>query len=129
MQYSDSIDQSVQVLKQGNNSLYTNEWLLADTKTNEVAMFELGTHQSRLWRSSKNEWFGGTTGFYWGCNNAKDLQVRLETVPPPATSVPIGTVPMLDVVSPLAFMIAIPTPTAPAPSPTPIARAESSRFV
>jgi hypothetical protein len=34
-----------------------------------------------LWRSSKNEWFGGTTGFYWGCNNAKDLQVRLETVP------------------------------------------------
>ena len=44
-------------------------------------MFELGTHKSRLWRSSKNEWFGGTTGFYWGCNNAKDLQVRLETVP------------------------------------------------
>jgi Phospholipase B len=81
LQYSDSIDQSVQILKQGNNGLYTNEWLLADTKTNEVAMFELGTHQSRLWRSSKNEWFGGTTGFYWGCNNAKDLQVRLETVP------------------------------------------------
>ncbi len=44
-------------------------------------MFELGTHKSRLWRSSKNEWFGGTAGFYWGCNNAKDLQVRLETVP------------------------------------------------
>jgi len=81
LQYSDSIDQSVQILKQGNNGLYTNEWLLADIKTNEVAMFELGTHQSRLWRSSKNEWFGGTTGFYWGCNNAKDLQVRLETVP------------------------------------------------
>ncbi len=81
LQYSDSIDKTVQILKQGNNGLYTNEWLLADTKINEVAMFELGTHQSRLWRSSKNEWFGGTTGFYWGCNNAKDLQVRLETVP------------------------------------------------
>ena len=44
-------------------------------------MFELGTHKSRLWQSNKNEWFGGTAGFYWGCNNAKDLQVRLETVP------------------------------------------------
>src|SRR5262249_44410481 len=24
---------------------------------------------------------GGTEGFYWGCNNTKDLQVRLETIP------------------------------------------------
>ena len=81
LQYGDSIDKAVEILRQGNNGLYTNEWLLADTKTNEIAMFELGTHKSRLWRSSKNEWFGGTAGFYWGCNNAKDLQVRLETVP------------------------------------------------
>jgi len=81
LQYADSIDQAVEILKQGNNGLYTNEWLLADTKTNEIAMFELGTHKSRLWRSSKNEWFGGTAGFYWGCNNAKDVQVRLETIP------------------------------------------------
>jgi hypothetical protein len=43
-------------------------------------MFELGTHKSKLWRSSKDEWFGGTKGFYWGCNNAKDLDVRLETM-------------------------------------------------
>ena len=43
-------------------------------------MFELGTHKSKLWRSSKDEWFGGTEGFYWGCNNGKDLDVRLETV-------------------------------------------------
>jgi hypothetical protein len=81
LQYGDSIDDAVRILRQGNNGLYTNEWLLADTKTNEIAMFELGTHQSRLWRSSRNEWFGGTAGFYWGCNNAKDLKVRLETVP------------------------------------------------
>ena len=80
LQYGDSIDTAVAILRQGNNGLYTNEWLLADTKTNEIAMFELGTHKSRLWKSSKNEWFGGTAGFYWGCNNAKDLQVRLETV-------------------------------------------------
>jgi Phospholipase B len=81
LQYGDSIDQAVEILRQGNNGLYTNEWLLADTKTNEIAMFELGTHKSRLWRSSRDEWFGGTPGFYWGCNNAKDMQVRLETVP------------------------------------------------
>ena len=43
-------------------------------------MFELGTHKNKLYRSSKNEWFGGTEGFYWGCNNTKDLEVRLETI-------------------------------------------------
>ncbi|WP_165225318.1 C45 family autoproteolytic acyltransferase/hydolase [Aquisphaera insulae] len=81
VQYADSIDGAVKILGEGNNGLYSNEWLLADTKTNEIAMFELGTHKSKLWRSSKGEWFGGTPGFYWGCNNAKDLQVRLETEP------------------------------------------------
>ncbi|MBI1914149.1 MAG: hypothetical protein HYS12_05340 [Planctomycetes bacterium] len=81
LQYADSIDGAVAILKKDNNGLYTNEWLLADIKTNEVAMFELGTHKSKLYRSSKNEWFGGTEGIYWGCNNVKDLQVRLETIP------------------------------------------------
>jgi hypothetical protein len=79
VQYADSIDKAVDILQKSNNGLYTNEWLLADIKTNEIAMFELGTHKSRLWRSSKNEWYGDTPGFYWGCNNVKDLDVRLET--------------------------------------------------
>src|SRR5262249_51151469 len=60
--------------------LYTNEWLFADIKTNEIAMFELGTDKSRMWRSSKNEWVAGTAGFYWGCNNVKDVDVFKETV-------------------------------------------------
>jgi hypothetical protein len=80
LQYADNIDKAVEVLKDANNGLYTNEWLLADTKTGEIAMFELGTHRSKLYRSSKDEWFGGTEGFYWGCNNTKDLDVRMETV-------------------------------------------------
>lgn len=80
LQYADSIDKAVAILEEGNNGLYTNEWLLGDIKTNEIAMFELGTHTSKLYRSSKNEWYGGTEGFYWGCNNTKDLQVRLETI-------------------------------------------------
>ena len=81
LQYGDSIDAVVKTLTEGNNGLYTNEWLIGDTKTNEIAMFELGTKATKLWRSSKNEWFGGTEGFYWGCNNTKDLNVRLETIP------------------------------------------------
>ncbi|MGH7225455.1 MAG: hypothetical protein ACRELF_19720, partial [Gemmataceae bacterium] len=80
LQYADSIDKAVEILKESNNGLYTNEWLLGDIKTNEIAMFELGTHKNKLYRSSKNEWYGGTEGFYWGCNNTKDLQVRMETI-------------------------------------------------
>lgn len=78
LQYAESIDQAVEILRDKNNGLYTNEWLLADTKTNEIAMLELGTHRTKLMRSSKGEWFGGTEGFYWGCNNVKDIEVRLD---------------------------------------------------
>jgi hypothetical protein len=81
IQYSESIDEVVKTLSTRNNGLYANEWLIADIKTNEIAMFELGTRKSKLWRSSKDEWFGGTPGFYWGCNNAKDRSVRLEASP------------------------------------------------
>jgi hypothetical protein len=83
IQYGGDIDQVVQYLTDKNNGLYTNEWLLGDAKTNEIALFELGTYKTRLYRSSKNDWFGGTEGFYWGDNNAKDLSVRLEENPDP----------------------------------------------
>lgn len=83
IQYGGNIDEVVQLLSARNNGLYTNEWLLGDAKTNEIAMFELGTYKTRLYRSSKHDWFGGTEGFYWGDNNAKDLAVRLEESPDP----------------------------------------------
>ena len=83
IQYGGNVDEVVAQLGTRNNGLYTNEWLIGDAKTNEIAMYELGTARTKLWRSSKNEWFGGTEGFYWGDNNAKDLQVRLEYVPDP----------------------------------------------
>ena len=79
-QYGDSIDRCVEILSASNNGLYTNEWLIGDTKTNEIAMFELGTDKSKLWRSSRNEWVSGTMGFYWGCNNTKDVDVLKDTV-------------------------------------------------
>ena len=83
IQYSDNIDDVVRILSAQNNGLYTNEWIMGDAKTNEIAIFDLGTNHTKLWRSSKNEWFGDTPGFYWGDNNAKDLDVRLETYSDP----------------------------------------------
>lgn len=88
IQYGDSIDAVVKLLSDRNNGLYANEWLLGDLNTNEIAMFELGTKAKKLWRSSKNEWFEGTKGFYWGCNNAKDLAVRVEALPADAADRP-----------------------------------------
>lgn len=86
IQYSGSVDEVVRYLGTRNNGLYTNEWLIGDAKTNEIAMFELGTNRTKLWLSSRNEWFGDTPGFYWGDNNAKDLAVRLERLPDPQVS-------------------------------------------
>ncbi|HLJ48009.1 MAG TPA: C45 family autoproteolytic acyltransferase/hydrolase [Bryobacteraceae bacterium] len=83
IQYGDNVDKVVEYLNTRNNGLYTNEWLIGDAKNNEIAMFELGTYKTKLWRSTKNQWFGGTEGFYWGCNNTKDLDVRLEDKPDP----------------------------------------------
>ncbi len=82
MQYANTIDDAVKTLTEKNNGLYANEWLIGDANTNEIAILELGTNAWKLRRSSKNEWLnGGMPGFYWGCNNIKDLQVRLDTYP------------------------------------------------
>jgi hypothetical protein len=83
IQYGGNIDEVVRELGTRNNGLYTNEWLIGDGKNNEIAMYELGTNHTRLWRSSKNDWFGNTPGFYWGDNNSKDLTVNLEYAPDP----------------------------------------------
>jgi Phospholipase B len=83
IQYGSNIDEVVEHLGTRNNGLYTDEWIIGDAKTNEIAIYDLGTKHTRLWRSSKNEWFGDTPGFYWGDNNAKDLTVRLEGYPDP----------------------------------------------
>jgi hypothetical protein len=83
IQYGDSVAKVVELLSTRNNGLYTNEWIVGDGRTNEIAMLELGTYKTKLYSSAKNEWFGGTEGFYWGCNNAKDLNVRLEYAPDP----------------------------------------------
>src|SRR5437762_13988863 len=42
MQYSNSIDDYVRIMLDGNNGGYANDWLLGDNKTGEIALFELG---------------------------------------------------------------------------------------
>jgi len=102
IQYGGDIDEVVAQLGTRNNGLYTNEWLMGDAKNDEIAMYELGTNHTKLWRSSKNEWFGGTPGFYWGDNNAKDLGVKLEYLPDPQGSPEY--VPFVPAVRDLAWM-------------------------
>ena len=50
-QYSNSIDDVVKIMTADNNGGYANDWLIGDTKTNEVAKLELGLKHYKVWRS------------------------------------------------------------------------------
>ncbi|MFI5131883.1 MAG: C45 family autoproteolytic acyltransferase/hydrolase [Chitinophagales bacterium] len=50
-QYSNSINDVIKIFVTGNNGGYANDWLIGDTKTNEVAKLELGLKNYRVWRS------------------------------------------------------------------------------
>jgi hypothetical protein len=50
-QYSNSIDDVVKIMTTDNNGGYANDWLIGDTKTNEVAKLELGLKDWKVWRS------------------------------------------------------------------------------
>ena len=76
----------MRILTTSNNGLYTNDWLIGDTKTDETAILLLGTATHKLWRSSKKDFPGGTDGFYWSVNNAKDPVVRGEYIPDPSNA-------------------------------------------
>jgi len=49
MQYSTSIDDVAKILRR-NNGGYANDWLIADTKKNEIASLELGLKNVTLER-------------------------------------------------------------------------------
>ena len=86
-QYASSIDDVARIMKHGNNGLYSNDWTLADTKTDEGACFLLGTKKTRLWRTGSKGNAADTPGnlkdFIWANNNNRDLEVRKEYVPNP----------------------------------------------
>jgi hypothetical protein len=50
-QYANSIDDVVKIMTTDNNGGYANDWLIGDTKTNEVAKLELGLKDYKVWRS------------------------------------------------------------------------------
>lgn len=57
-QYSNSIDDVIKIFTTGNNGGYANDWLIGDTKTNEVAKLELGLKNYRVWRSKDTAMIG-----------------------------------------------------------------------
>jgi hypothetical protein len=69
-QYSNSIDDFVRIMTTGNNGGYANDWLVGDTKTNEIARLELGLKDFRVWRT--------TDGIYVGSNFPSDDKLMKE---------------------------------------------------
>jgi hypothetical protein len=58
MQYSASIDDVARIFKEGNNGGYANDWLIADTKNNEIASLELGLKNVTLERKMDGYFVG-----------------------------------------------------------------------
>jgi hypothetical protein len=81
-QYATSIDEAAAILFKQNNGLYTNDWTMADTKTDEGACYLLGTEKAKLWRTGSKGKPADTPGqhrdFIWANNNNRDLDVRGE---------------------------------------------------
>ncbi len=57
-QYANSIDDVIKIFTEGNNGGYANDWLIGDTKTNEVAKLELGLKDYKVWRSKDTAMIG-----------------------------------------------------------------------
>src|SRR5205085_1044834 len=70
LQYSNSIDDYVRIMLESNNGGYANDWLLADRKTGEVARFELGLKNHKVWRSKD--------GYFVGSNFPSDPKLMKE---------------------------------------------------
>src|SRR5262252_6038853 len=72
LQYSESIDDYVRIMLDGNNGGYANDWLVGDNKTGEIALFELGLKQHSVRRTKD--------GYYVGSNFPVDEKlIREET--------------------------------------------------
>jgi hypothetical protein len=70
MQYADSIDGWVRIMKQHNNGAYANSWLVGDRKTGEIARLELGLKNAPLERTRD--------GYFIGSNFPNDAKLRAE---------------------------------------------------
>ena len=70
MQYAESIDEWAEIMVEKNNGAYANSWLLGDTKTGEIARFELGLRHHAI-EKKKN-------GYFTGSNVAEDVKILRE---------------------------------------------------
>jgi len=70
LQYANSIDDYVRIIKQGNNGGYANDWLIGDRKTGEIAYLELGLKNTPLWRTKD--------GYFVSSNFARDPKLIKE---------------------------------------------------
>jgi len=70
LQYANSIDDYVRIIKEGNNGGYANDWLIGDRKTGEIAYLELGLKNTPLWRSKD--------GYFVSSNFARDPKLIKE---------------------------------------------------
>jgi hypothetical protein len=73
LQYADSIDSYVAILREGNNGGYANDWLIGDRKTGEIAYLELGLKHTPLWRTKD--------GYFISSNFARDPGVLKDETP------------------------------------------------
>jgi hypothetical protein len=60
MQYASSIDEFAQIMSEGNNGGYANNWLVGDNKTGEIASLELGLKNVTLRRTTDGYFVGAT---------------------------------------------------------------------
>ena len=74
VQYANTIDDVVNLLLNKNDGSMNAVWLIGDTKTGEIARFELGYRKHAIWRTYN--------GFLWSANNPYDLGVRIEKFNP-----------------------------------------------
>lgn len=70
LQYANSIDDYVRIIKEGNNGGYANDWLIGDRKTGEIAYLELGLKNTPLWRTKD--------GYFVSSNFARDAKLIKE---------------------------------------------------
>src|SRR5579863_5302212 len=73
LQYANSIDDYVRIIKEGNNGGYANDWLIGDRKTGEIAYLELGLKNTPLWRTKD--------GYFISSNFARDPKLIAEEAP------------------------------------------------
>jgi hypothetical protein len=73
MQYSSSIDDFARIMKDGNNGGYANNWLVADTRNNEIASLELGLKHVTLQRTKD--------GYFVGSNFPENTELIRDEAP------------------------------------------------